>query len=149
MSLGKVLRFFGLVDRESEARLQAIKDRRAALSALTDDQLRSAARSIRDRPDVVETFALTAVIAERVLGLSLFDVQVQGALALQLGHIAEMQTGEGKTLAAVPAVVWYALGGRGVHVLTANDYLARRDAALDGRNLRVVRPECRPTSRRT
>ena len=46
-----------------------------------------------------------------------------------------MQTGEGKTLAAVPAVVWFALNGRGVHVLTANDYLARRDAALDGRDL--------------
>jgi preprotein translocase subunit SecA len=68
------------------------------------------------------------VIAERVLGLHLFDVQILGALALQRGHIAEMQTGEGKTLAAVPAVIWYALQGRGAHVLTANDYLARRDA---------------------
>ena len=78
--------------------------------------------------DIAETFALAAVIAERVLGLRMFDVQLQGALALQRGDVAEMQTGEGKTLAAVPAVIWYALHRRGAHVLTANDYLARRDA---------------------
>ncbi len=58
----------------------------------------------------------------------MFDVQIVGALALARGNIAEMQTGEGKTLAAVPAIIWYALNRRGVHVLTANDYLARRDA---------------------
>jgi preprotein translocase subunit SecA len=79
--------------------------------------------------DAIETFALAAVIAARVLGLQMFDVQILGALALQRGQIAEMQTGEGKTLAAVPAAIWYARQGRGVHVLTANDYLARRDAA--------------------
>jgi preprotein translocase subunit SecA len=78
--------------------------------------------------DVVETFAIAAVVAERVLGLKMFDVQILGALALQRGHVAEMQTGEGKTLAAVPAVIWYARKGRGTHVLTANDYLAGRDA---------------------
>ena len=59
----------------------------------------------------------------------MFDVQLSGALALAHGHVAEMQTGEGKTLAAVPAIVWYALAGQGAHVLTANDYLARRDAS--------------------
>jgi preprotein translocase subunit SecA len=58
----------------------------------------------------------------------MFDVQFEGALALARGKIAEMQTGEGKTLAAVPAVVWYAKEGQGVHVMTVNDYLARRDA---------------------
>ncbi len=83
---------------------------------------------MRAHPDLTETFALTAVIAERVLGLRMFDVQLLGAVALQRGDIAEMQTGEGKTLAAVPAIVWHALQGRGVHVLTVNDYLARRDA---------------------
>ena len=62
----------------------------------------------------------------------MFDVQLEGALALANGKIVEMQTGEGKTLAAVPAVVWHARSGRGVHVLTANDYLARRDAAWMG-----------------
>jgi preprotein translocase subunit SecA len=58
----------------------------------------------------------------------MFDVQLRGALTLVRGSIAEMQTGEGKTLAAVPAAAWYAREGQGVHVITANDYLARRDA---------------------
>jgi preprotein translocase subunit SecA len=127
VSLGKVLRFFGLVDTTSEVQLQAINRRREELSRLNDEELRSVART-----DLVETFALVAVVAERVLGLRMFDVQILGALALVGGHVVEMQTGEGKTLAAVPAVVWLALNGRGVHVLTANDYLARRDAAWVG-----------------
>jgi preprotein translocase subunit SecA len=128
VSLGNLLRLFGLGDRESEDQLRAIVRRRDELSGLTDDQLKSTAKGMRRDADVVETFALAAVIAERVLGLHMFDVQILGALALQRGHIAEMQTGEGKTLAAVPAVIWYARMGRGTHVLTANDYLARRDA---------------------
>jgi len=132
VSLRDLLRLVGLRDRESEDRLRAIGLRRQGLSGLTDHQLRAAAQVMRrnaDAADVVETFALTGVIAARVLGLQMFDVQVRGALALQSGHIAEMQTGEGKTLAAVPAVIWFACKGRGAHVLTANDYLARRDAA--------------------
>ena len=128
MSLARVMRFFGLGESHAEQELLAITRRRRELSVVNDDQLKSAAIAIRGDPDVTETFALAAVIAERVLGLRMFDVQLIGALALQRGRIAEMQTGEGKTLAAVPAVVWYALQGRGVHVLTANDYLARRDA---------------------
>jgi preprotein translocase subunit SecA len=62
----------------------------------------------------------------------MFDVQVRGALALANGKIAEMQTGEGKTLAAVPAIVWFARQGQGVHVMTVNDYLAQRDAKWMG-----------------
>ncbi|MGA8595790.1 MAG: accessory Sec system translocase SecA2 [Bryobacteraceae bacterium] len=126
------MRLFRCVDRTPEAQLHAITQRRNDLSALSDHELKSAARAIRDSPDVTETFALTAIIAERVLGLRMFDVQILGALALERGEIAEMQTGEGKTLAAVPAVVWYALKGRRAHVLTANDYLARRDAKWMG-----------------
>ena len=72
------------------------------------------------------------MVAARVLGLEMFDVQLQGALAMASGKIAEMQTGEGKTLAAVPAVIWYAREGRGVHVMTVNDYLARRDSQWMG-----------------
>jgi preprotein translocase subunit SecA len=132
VSLARLKRIFGLVDREHEANMLAIARRREELSSLSDDQIKSAAASLRNNPDVVEVFALTAVIAERVLELSMFGVQVSGALVLQRGHIAEMQTGEGKTLAAVPAVIWYALHGRGVHVLTANDYLAGRDAIWMG-----------------
>jgi preprotein translocase subunit SecA len=129
VSIENVLRFLGLRDQEAEEKLRAITRRREQLSDFADAALKSAALAIRREPDVVETFAATAVIAERLLGLRMFDVQILGALALQRGHIAEMQTGEGKTLAAVPAVIWYALEGHGVHVLTANDYLARRDAA--------------------
>ena len=128
MSLGKVLRFLGLVDRTPEIQLQAIAKRREALFAFADAELKSAARALRANPDLVETVALAAVIAERTLGLRMFDVQILGALGLARGEIIEMQTGEGKTLAAAPAVAWLALNGRGVHVLTANDYLARRDA---------------------
>jgi preprotein translocase subunit SecA len=128
MSLAKVMRLLGLTDRGPESDLLAIAKRREELSALSGEQLRSAAVAVATNPAVVEVFALTAIIAERLLGLRMFDVQLLGALALQRGEIAEMQTGEGKTLAAVPAIVWYALHGRGVHVLTANDYLARRDA---------------------
>ncbi len=104
MSLKDLLRLFRFRDRESEDRLQAVQRRREELHGLADDQLRSAGR-VRSGADaqVIETFALAAVIAERVLGLRMFDVQILGALALQRGDIAEMQTGEGKTLAAVPA----------------------------------------------
>jgi preprotein translocase subunit SecA len=130
--LENLMRSLGLREHESEDHLRAITRQREELSARTDDQLKSAARTIRGEADVVETFSLVAVIAERVLGLRMFDVQILGALALQRGHIAEMQTGEGKTLAAVPAVIWYALKSRGIHVLTANDYLARRDAIWMG-----------------
>jgi preprotein translocase subunit SecA len=119
----------GLADRESEDQLRAIARRRQELSGLPDDRLKSAARGIGRDADVIETFALAAVIAARVLGLQMFDVQILGALAMHRGQIAELQTGEGKTLAAVPAAIWYARQGRGTHVLTANDYLARRDAA--------------------
>jgi len=132
VSLGKVLRFLGLVDTTPEIQLQAITRRREGLTSLADAEVKSAAQALRGNPDLVETFALTAVVAERVLGLRMFDVQILGALGLARGEIVEMQTGEGKTLAAVPAVIWRALQGRGVHVLTANDYLARRDAEWMG-----------------
>ncbi len=82
--------------------------------------------------DLPGVFAVCIAAAERVLGLKMFDVQLEGALALTAGKIAEMQTGEGKTLAAVPAVAWFARTGAGVHVMTVNDYLARRDAEWMG-----------------
>src|SRR6266853_4605980 len=108
-----------------ESKIPSINRRRSQLASLSDDDLKTAGWRATD---LVETIAVTAVIAARVLGLEMFDVQLQGALALADGKIAEMQTGEGKTLAAVPAVVWYAKSGQGVHVMTVNDYLARRDA---------------------
>jgi len=105
--------------------IDQINARRDELRQLTDDSLKGLAREAATLP---ETVAIAAIAAERLLGLNMFDVQLQGALALAKGRIAEMQTGEGKTLAAAPAIVWYAKAGHGVHVLTVNEYLARRDA---------------------
>ncbi len=77
---------------------------------------------------LIEAFALVREASRRVLGLRPFDVQIIGGLAMHQGKVAEMQTGEGKTLVAVLPAYLNALTGRGVHVLTFNDYLARRDA---------------------
>ncbi len=137
MPLRGLLRPLGLAYRDvlyrkPKRELQAISKRRQELSRLSDDELQSTARNARARADVIEIFSLTAEIAGRVFGLQMFEVQLEGALAMQRGHIAEMQTGEGKTLAAVPAAIWYACKRRGTHVLTANDYLARRDAMWMG-----------------
>jgi preprotein translocase subunit SecA len=114
---------------EPESFIPFINSRRAELANLSDAELKAIQWRASDLPEVL---ALTTVTAERVLGLKMFDVQLQGALALAAGKIAEMQTGEGKTLAAVPAAVWFAREGAGVHVMTVNDYLARRDAQWMG-----------------
>ena len=106
--------------------LAAVVQRRGELEALADAELQILAR--QRNQDRSECFALAALAAERTLGLRLFDVQILGALAMTEGKIVEMQTGEGKTLAAVPAVAWHVWQGLRVHVLTANDYLAKRDA---------------------
>ncbi len=129
----KLLRFAGLINPQPQAELSAINRRRDRLSAATLEEFKSAIGALRrPEPDVVETYALAAEVAHRLLGMRMFDVQLLCGLTLNQGHIAEMETGEGKTLAAVPAVIWYALHGRGVHVLTANDYLAKRDASWMG-----------------
>jgi preprotein translocase subunit SecA len=91
----------------------------------SDAQLSEAYRTSSTLREVV---AITAVIAARELGIEMHDEQLQAALGLADGTIIEMQTGEGKTLAAVPAIAWFAREHRGVHVLTANEYLAQRDA---------------------
>ena len=80
-----------------------------------------------------EAFATAREAARRVLGQRHFDVQVMGGAALHLGHIAEMKTGEGKTLTAVLPAYLNALAGKGVHIVTVNDYLAKRDAEWMGR----------------
>ncbi len=123
------------------------QDKLAAVNALEPNlrqvsqmQLRQTAAELRERARagaslddmLVEVFALVREVARREIGLRPFDVQVIGGLGLYAGKIVEMQTGEGKTLAAVSPVVLRALGGRGVHVLTFNDYLARRDAEWMG-----------------
>ena len=113
-------------DRSAVSRINAMRQEFARLS---DDQLRAAAAKANQ---LLPFMAIAAVAASRILGQDMFDVQLRGALALARGSIAEMQTGEGKTLAAVPAVAWYARRYRSVHVMTVNDYLAHRDAAWMG-----------------
>ena len=109
----------GLSDRDIEARACAVRAQATA--------------SIR-----AEMFALVREASRRVLGLWPFDEQVLAAIALDDGHVVEMQTGEGKTLAAVMPAALRALTGRGVHVLTVNDYLARRDAEWMGPIYRML-----------
>ena len=119
---------FGFARRDRSA-IQKINAMREDYVRLSDSRLRALASQAAD---LLMVIAITAAVASRVLGQDMFDVQLHGALALARGSIAEMQTGEGKTLAAVPAVAWYAREGAGVHVMTVNDYLARRDAGWMG-----------------
>src|SRR5262249_728997 len=120
-----------------EEALREINRRGEDFARKTDDQLREAAASLRERSRrgasldevLVVVFGLAGEGAARQLGMRPFDVQVMAGVALSRGKLVEMQTGEGKPLAAVAPACLNACAGRGVHVLTFNDYLARRDAA--------------------
>ncbi|MCY0898673.1 MAG: preprotein translocase subunit SecA [Firmicutes bacterium] len=112
-----------------------------AMEALSDDELRDKTREFRERLANGETlhellpeaFAAVREASKRVLGMRHFDVQLIGGMVLHDGRIAEMKTGEGKTLVATLAAYLNALPGKGVHVVTVNDYLARRDAQWMGK----------------
>ncbi|MBS1859664.1 MAG: accessory Sec system translocase SecA2 [Acidobacteria bacterium] len=114
---------------DSAGEIEAIHRHRESLAGADPAALRD---TFRATADLLEATAIVALTASRLLALDMFDVQLRGALALARGRIAEMQTGEGKTLACTPAVAWMSRGGRGVHVMTVNDYLARRDARWMG-----------------
>src|SRR3954469_523738 len=116
--------------------LAAINDREGDLARAGDGELRGRARAVRQRARdgepaeelLPDCFALVREIARRTLRERPYDEQMLAGIALHQGKLVEMRTGEGKTLAAVAPVTLNALTGRGVHVLTFNDYLARRDA---------------------
>ena len=120
--------------------VEAINALEPELEALADDELRARAPALRERiaagetlDDVlVDAFATVREAAKRTLGQRHFDVQLMGGIVLHQGKIAEMKTGEGKTLVATLAVFLNTLGGNGVHVVTVNDYLAKRDAEWMG-----------------
>jgi preprotein translocase subunit SecA len=115
---------------ELEPELQALDD--AGLRARSDD-LRQRARDGHDLDELlIEAFAVCREAARRTIGLRHFDVQLVGGIVLHQGKIAEMKTGEGKTLVASLALYLNALAGNGVHLVTVNDYLARRDAGWMG-----------------
>jgi len=126
--------------RKLQPRVLAINELESSVRALTDDQIRAKTLELKDRvgrgaqlDDVLhEAFALCREAGRRTLGMRHFDVQLIGGMVLHQGKISEMKTGEGKTLVATLAVYLNALAGKGVHVVTVNDYLARRDAAWMG-----------------
>jgi len=135
--INKVLRVGeGRAMKGMQGRVAQITELEPAMEKLSDAELRAKTDEFRTRlqdgeavDDVLtEAFAVVREAGRRILGMRLFDVQLIGAMALNSGKVAEMKTGEGKTFAAVPAVYLNALTGRGVHVVTVNDYLARRDA---------------------
>src|ERR1019366_1607461 len=111
------------------------------MAALTDAELRAKTDVFKERlaegetlDDIlIEAFAVVREAANRVLGQRHYDVQLMGGMALHFGWIAEMKTGEGKTLVSPLPVYLNALAGDGVHLVTVNDYLATRDAAWMGR----------------
>src|SRR3954451_19740768 len=123
--------------KEFERKVSRIGDFEAELELESDDELRERYAELRQRHEsgeslddlLPESFALTREAAKRTLGQRHFDVQLIGGMVLHDGNIAEMKTGEGKTLTATLAVVLNAIPRKGLHVVTVNDYLARRDAA--------------------
>src|SRR5271170_229012 len=118
------------ISGESDERLrERIAEWKAKLSAIEENE------ELAEAMDEVlpEVFAVVREAARRTLGQRHFDVQLIGGMILHKGRIAEMKTGEGKTLVATLPAVLNALAGRGVHVVTVNDYLARRDAEWMGR----------------
>ncbi|MCL1940905.1 MAG: preprotein translocase subunit SecA [Synergistaceae bacterium] len=110
------------------------------MQSMSDDDIRERAKNFRSRIDngesidslMPEVFAAVRESSARTIGLRHYDVQLVGGMALHEGNIAEMKTGEGKTLVATLAIVLNALGGKGAHLVTVNDYLSKRDAEWMG-----------------
>src|SRR5256714_12900441 len=131
LRLGEAKQYKGYADRVD--RINAFEPE---MELLGDEELREEADKLRERARngepldelLYETFALTREASKRTLGQRHFDVQMIGGMVLHDGGIAEMKTGEGKTLTATLPIVLNTLAGTGVHLVTVNDYLARRDA---------------------
>ena len=127
--------------RNFEKDVQRINQLEGGLKSLSDEELKAKTDSFKQRVAqgesldklLPEAFAVCREASVRTLGLRHYDVQLIGGMVLHTGRIAEMRTGEGKTLVATLPVYLNALSGKGVHVVTVNDYLARRDAATLGR----------------
>src|SRR4051812_34169810 len=129
----KALKSFGWI-------VEKVNALEPAVSALSDEQLKAKTEEFRDRLNKGETlesiqaeaFAVVREASKRTLGQRHFDVQLIGGAILNSGAIAEMRTGEGKTLVATLSAYLNAISGKGVHVVTVNDYLSRRDAVWMG-----------------
>ncbi len=151
LSIGSLAaKFFGSANdrrlKSYRTAVDAINELEPELIALTDDQLRARTDEFRQQLAsgkslddlLVPAFATVREAAKRTLGQRHFDVQLIGGMVLHQGKIAEMKTGEGKTLVATLPVYLNALAGRGVHVVTVNDYLAKRDAEWMGQVYRFL-----------
>jgi preprotein translocase subunit SecA len=163
--IDKVLRIGeGKVLRRLEGIAKLVNSIEDDFVAMSDEELRSQTADFKKRLDngesletlLPEAFAAVREAAKRTLGQRPFDVQIMGGAALHLGNIAEMKTGEGKTLTSSLPTYLNALTGNGVHVVTVNDYLAKRDAEWMGRihhflglDVGVILPDMDPASRRT
>lgn len=144
--LGLVKKIFGDANEREVKRLSKtvdeINELESSIKGLSDEQLRAKTDEFRNRLDkenfelddiLPEAFAVVREAAVRVLGQRHYDVQLMGGMVLHNGKIAEMKTGEGKTLVGTLAVYLNALAGKGVHVVTVNDYLAQRDSQMMGK----------------
>ena len=126
--------------RQLEPIVKQVNDLATRYSGFSDEELRNETPRLRARlaagetlDDILpEAFAVVREAAKRTIGQFHYDVQIMGAIALHRGQIAEMRTGEGKTLTGTLATYLHALDGRGVHLVTVNDYLAKRDAVWMG-----------------
>src|SRR5438270_4289668 len=126
--------------------VSAVNELEPQLEAISDDELRARTQHFKQQltdgtelDDIlIDAFATVREAAKRTLGQRHFDVQLMGGVVLHRGMIAEMKTGEGKTLVATLPVYLNALAGKGVHVVTVNDYLARRDAEWMGQIYRFL-----------
>ncbi len=148
--MGFINRIFGSYSSKELARIEPIKNKVLALDEeyqqLSDAELKAKTQEFKDRLEIGETLdtilpeALATVreAADRVLGKKPYPVQIIGAIVLHQGRIAEMKTGEGKTLVACVASYLNALSGKGVHVVTVNDYLAKTQAEEMGKVLRFL-----------
>ncbi|MBU2073915.1 MAG: preprotein translocase subunit SecA [Actinobacteria bacterium] len=162
--LDKILRIGeGKILRQLEGVAQAVNAIEDDFVAMSDAELQGMTEELRKRHAdgesldelMPEAFATVREAAKRVLGMRPFDVQIMGGAALHLGNIAEMKTGEGKTLVAVAPAYLNAIGGKGVHVVTVNDYLAKYQSEQMGRvhnwlglTVGVILPDMRPDQRR-
>ncbi len=125
---------------------QRVLELESEYAALSDDELRAKTEEFKDRLSLTETlddilpeaFAACREAAWRVLGMKHFPVQILGGIILHQGRIAEMKTGEGKTLVATLPAYLNALSGKGVHIVTVNDYLAKRDSEWMGKLYRFM-----------
>ncbi|MDQ1325362.1 MAG: preprotein translocase subunit SecA [Campylobacterota bacterium] len=140
-----VLKIFGTqnekIVKNYLKKVKSINALESKYEALSDEALQSAFTALRQEVQngkaslnevLYDSFAITREASKRVLGMRHFDVQMVGGMVLHDGNIAEMKTGEGKTLVATLAVTLNAMSGKGVHVVTVNDYLARRDSEQMG-----------------